>query len=173
MDPRPHDREEQPLERGDRVRIVRHIGWRDAASGKRVRLLGEYAYVSDASRAMTVGIKLEEYPEITSNVQGHEISLAPGLHEPEVEEPQVAQSSADVELVERVPAWGRPQYSVWRIGQDEGTATLLHTRGRWELDFLDLGITDVDGGEVGEYDDSAQGAWVAWNKMRSLMGPER
>lgn len=153
------------------MRIVCHIGWRDSAAGERVRMLGEYAYVTDATRAMTVGIRSEEYPEIALNVQAHEIELAPGMTEPEVEEPHLAQSPADVELFERYPTHGRAQYTTWVIGAEEGRATLIHATGRWELDFLDIGIADVDGGEAGEYDDSAQGAWHAWNKMRGLIRP--
>jgi hypothetical protein len=161
------DRDDQPLEKGDRVRIVKHVGWRELA-GRRRRLLGEYGYVKELGLTLA-SVQLEEHPEIRTNLQPHQIALAPGTVEPEIEEPRAAQSSADVQLFERVPAYGKAQYTTWRIGEDEGTATILHESGRWELTFADF-PGERDGGEVGPYDDSALGAWNVWNRARSLLG---
>lgn len=150
------------------MRIIRSSEWRDL-DDRRTRLLGLYGYVADTSSVMTITVKLEEHPDQSIRLEPHAVALAAFDAEPEVEEPQVAQSSADVELVERIPYTGRPQYSTYRIGQNEGTATLIYHSMRWELTFADTGSNEYDGGEAGPYDDSPTGAWNAWNRARGLL----
>lgn len=162
----PSDRDNQPLEKGDRVRIVQHVGWRDI-EGRKTRLLGEYAYVRDADRETSVGIRLEEHAHIDLTVQSHQVALAPGMLQPEIEEPQLAQSSSDVRLIERYPSYGRPQYSTYAIGEGEGEATLMYARGCWELTYADLGVQDYEGDPAGADDDRPGGAWAAWTKARA------
>ncbi len=163
------DRDLLALERGDRVRIVKSTSWHQI-DGKRERLLGLYAYVTDTeSSATTVSIRLEEHREITLRLQGHELALAGGMHQPEVEEAYSAQSASDVHLLERFPRSGPAQYSTYRIGEDEGTATLMHSTMRWELTFAHLGSAEYDGGGADIYDDRPSGAWDAWNRVRSRM----
>jgi hypothetical protein len=161
------DRDEQPLEKGDRVRVVRHVGWR-MLGNRRERLLGQYAYVADIG-GLSVTIRLEEHPEVRTQIQPHDIALAPGHVEPEIEQPQLAQSAADVRLTERFPSTGRAQYTTWTIGEDEGTATIMHESGHWELTFAEF-PGEYDGGEVGHHDDTATGAWNAWNRMHARLG---
>lgn len=161
------DREGVVLEKGDRVRVVKSSEW-VYVEGKRQRLVGQYAYVTDTqSSQMTVELRLEEDPTVERKLTPDTVSLAPGMVEPEIEEPQRATSSHDVELIERYPRHGRAEYSVYRIGEDEGTATLLHNTMTWELTFAEVSMQEYDGGKADKYDDSPSGAWSVWNRMRA------
>jgi hypothetical protein len=160
----PTDRDDRPLEKGDRVRIVHSTEWR-VVEGRRTRLHGQYAYVTEA-RQTSVSLRLEEDRAVTCTVPAHEVAIAAGMDQPELEDLRIAQSPADVELSERYPWRGRPQYSTWRIGEDEGTATLMYSSMTWELTFSERS-GEFDGGEATEYDDSATGAWNAWNRMHA------
>lgn len=162
----PTDRDEQSLEKGDRVRIIRSSEWKEL-DGKRRRLAGLYGYVTDDSSLTTISVRLEEHQGVVVRVQPHTVALAAFDTEPEVEQSHMAQSSADVQLLERVPYTGRTEYSVYEIGDGEGTATLMYHNMHWELRFVETGDAEYDGGEAGPYDDSPSGAWSAWNLVHA------